>query len=94
MDDSYDFSGIRWRAESRKAHLCEVAGRLFWIPKSQIIGSDFRAGIVTTTLWWAEVSGARDAYEELGSRLGGIPETSNPLPTASLIYRYWRSFPK
>jgi hypothetical protein len=63
MDLTYTFEEVQGRKETAKAYLCDIASSQFWVPKSQIIQFDEESGTLITTLWWADVSGAREAYE-------------------------------
>lgn len=84
-EETFDFGIIRVRRETPKAFLCKIGDGEFWVPKSQIIGGDLASGsgFLTTTLWWAQVSGAQNAFENYQ-----LPPPPPPdLPTASIIFR-------
>jgi hypothetical protein len=82
-DDSYDFTNVRVRRETAKAFLSEIGDGSFWVPKSQIIKSDGR-GSLTTTGWWAQVSGAQAAFE---NSLAAQSRPPPDLPSASIIFK-------
>jgi hypothetical protein len=82
-DETYDFTNVRMRRETAKAFLCEIGDGSFWVPKSQIIKSDGH-GSLTTTRWWAQVSGAQDAFE---SSQAAHSQPPADLPTASIAFK-------
>jgi hypothetical protein len=59
----YQFTAVNVHAESRKAWHCQIVNSMFWVPKSQIESFDIGMGELVTTMWWAEVSGAKEAFE-------------------------------
>lgn len=85
-DEIYNFTNVRIRRETPKAFLCAIGDGEFWVPKSQIVGSHLRAasGVLTTTRWWAQVSGAQVAFENSQAAKSQPPPD---LPTASIIFK-------
>jgi hypothetical protein len=85
MDVTYTFEGVERRRQGPKSFLCEIGRSSFWVPFSQIDErfTDWDKGVLTTTLWWAEVSGAQAAYEGETYASARRPE----LLTATLVYR-------
>jgi hypothetical protein len=59
----YTFEDVSVHSESQKAYHCEIGTMMFWVPKSQIKTFEIDEGLLTTTTWWAEISGAQEAYE-------------------------------
>jgi hypothetical protein len=86
-DDSYKFTFAERRRETVKAFLYEILSNSFWVPKSQILNADPKQGILVTTLWWAEVSGAKYIYEQAKEARTATLEPELTLATAGVIYR-------
>jgi hypothetical protein len=59
----YTFEDVDLHRETPKAYHCEIGESLFWVPKSQVKECDFETGHLVTTMWWAQIDGAREAYE-------------------------------
>jgi|SRR5215472_9035970 len=59
----YEFDEVDVHSESPKAYHCDIAGLMFWVPKSQIKKFEIDEGLLVTTAWWADISGAAQAYE-------------------------------
>ena len=60
---TYTFERVDLYSESRKAYHCSIGESMFWVPKSQIVSFAMSTGELITSTWWAEVSGAQNAYE-------------------------------
>jgi hypothetical protein len=60
---TYAFTDVSVHKETAKAYLCQIGTGMFWAPKSQIEEFDLNAGFLVMPRWWAERTGAAEAYE-------------------------------
>jgi hypothetical protein len=80
MSDTVEFPGARGKRETDRALLCEIDGRDFWIPKSQIHDDSevYRGdtdGTLVVSRWWYEQHEA-----ELCTVMTTEEDFSSPIP--------------
>lgn len=79
---TYTFERVNLYSESHKAWHCSIGDSMFWVPKSQTVSFDYRSGHLVTSTWWAEVSGAQNAYESWRPA-----SADDSLNSAAAVYR-------